>query len=204
MAKTGTFQAELRALETVLNTLEPLDDRQRGFVLQTAAARLQLDGPTLGQGSDESARHVPAKPATSPDEHTPKEFLATKQPTTDVERVACLAYYLTHRRDQKLFKTRDISALNTEAAQPKFSNAAYAVKNATSQNNYLAAGGKGQKQITHLGEQVVEALPDRDAVRAAIDAAPKKRRKASRKKTATKKRSARKTADRKVSRKKTI
>src|SRR5689334_20180124 len=29
---------------------------------------------------------------------SPKEFMAEKAPATDVERVACLAYYLTHYR----------------------------------------------------------------------------------------------------------
>jgi len=53
-----------------------------------------------------------------------------KQPRTDVERVACLAYYLTHYRNTPYFKTLDLGKLNTEAAQPKFSNAAYASNNA--------------------------------------------------------------------------
>src|SRR5579863_777343 len=57
---------------------------------------------------------------------SPKEFLRQKQPRTDVERVACLAYYLTHYRDTPYFKTLDISQLNTEAAQIKFANAAKA------------------------------------------------------------------------------
>lgn len=55
----------------------------------------------------------------------PKEFMVQKRPRTDIERVACLGFYLTHYRDTPHFKTLDISKLNTEAAQPKFTNAAW-------------------------------------------------------------------------------
>jgi len=46
---------------------------------------------------------------------SPKDFLLEKQPRTDVERIACLAYYLTHYRATPHFKTIDLSILNTEA-----------------------------------------------------------------------------------------
>ena len=95
---------------------------------------------------------------------SPKEFMLEKQPRTDVERVACLAYYLTHYKATPHFKTLDISKMNTEAAQPKFSNAAKAVDNATKMG-YLVPATKGNKQISAAGEQFVQALPDRDAAK---------------------------------------
>lgn len=108
---------------------------------------------------------------------SPKDFLWQKQPRTDVERVACLAYYLTHYRDTPHFKTLDISQLNTEAAQTKFANAAKAVNNASSYG-YLAATTKGNKQLTAAGELFVEALPDRDSARQAMAGGrPRRRRK---------------------------
>ncbi len=90
-----------------------------------------------------------------------------KQPQTDVERVACLAYYLTHYRDTPHFKTLDLGKLNTEAAQPKFSNSTYASNNALKMG-YLAPATKGQRQLSAAGEQFVTALPDRDAARSAM------------------------------------
>ncbi|MBN8586097.1 MAG: hypothetical protein J0M37_13485 [Ignavibacteria bacterium] len=90
----------------------------------------------------------------------PKQFILEKNPSTDVERVACLAYYLTHYRNQPHFKTLDISMLNTEAAQRKFSNAAISVDNATSRG-YLVPVGKGMKQLSAIGELYVQALPDK-------------------------------------------
>lgn len=97
-------------------------------------------------------------------EVSPKDFLFQKQPRTDVERVACLAFYLTHFRGQRQFKTVDISALNTEAAHTKFSNTAFSVANA-SNAGLLVPAGKGFKQLSALGERYVEALPDRDAAK---------------------------------------
>ncbi len=88
-----------------------------------------------------------------------------KQPRTDVEKVACLAYYLTHYREMPHFKTLDISKLNTEAAQTKFSNPTVAVENAV-KTNYLVPATKGNKQLSALGEQFVQALPDREKARA--------------------------------------
>ncbi len=98
-----------------------------------------------------------------------------KQPKTDVERATCLAYYLTHYRDTPYFKTLDISKLNTEAAQVKFSNAAVAVDNAT-KSRYLVAATKGNKQLSSLGEQFVLALPDRDKVKEVMNHIRPKRR----------------------------
>jgi len=98
---------------------------------------------------------------------TPKEFLLQKKPKTDVERIACLAYYLTHYRSAPHFKTAELAALNTEAAQPRFSNAAYAVSNATN-CGYLVPATKGSKQISAQGEQFVLALPDRVAAKSAM------------------------------------
>ena len=106
-----------------------------------------------------------------------KEFMLQKKPVTDIEKIACLAYYLTHYRDTPHFKTLDLSKLNTEAAQIKFSNAATAVDNATS-SHLLVASGKGAKQISAIGELYVEQLPDRDAAKAAIaHAKPRKKHK---------------------------
>ena len=101
---------------------------------------------------------------SSSGEPTPKEFMLQKRPKTNVERVACLAYYLTHYRDISYFKTIDINKLNTEAAQTKLSNPSYAVRDAV-RAGYLADVTKGMKQLSAPGEQYVEALPDRDAAK---------------------------------------
>jgi hypothetical protein len=62
------------------------------------------------------------------------------------------------------FKTLDISALNTEAAQPKFSNTAYSTNNAV-KLGYIVPSTKGHRQLSALGERFVQALPDRSAAK---------------------------------------
>lgn len=84
-----------------------------------------------------------------------------------MERITCLAYYLTHYRETPHFKTLDLSKLNTEAAQLKFSNAAFASDNAV-RAGLLVPAGKGAKQISALGELYVQALPDRAAAKDAV------------------------------------
>lgn len=103
------------------------------------------------------------------DTSTPKAFMAAKRPKTDVERVACLAYFLTHNRDTSKFKTKALTDLNVEAAGDKFSNISATARNAAaSSNGFLSSAGAGNKQITARGEAMVEALPDRDKVTAAL------------------------------------
>src|SRR5439155_22923856 len=101
-------------------------------------------------------------------EMTPKQFILEKQPKNDIERVACLAYYLTHYRNMPEFKALDISQINTEAAQPKFSNAAVPVDNAR-QRGFLVVASAGRKQLGAIGEQFVQALPDREAAKKVLE-----------------------------------
>jgi len=120
-----------------------------------AAAPSPISGP--GQGTEDA----------SGASLNPKAFMAQKKPTSEIERITCLAYYLTHYRNTKAFKTRDLTKLNTEAAQPSFSNAAVFTRNADTAG-YLSKAGGGTKQITYLGETVVKALPNREDVKSAI------------------------------------
>jgi hypothetical protein len=133
-----------------------------------------------GGGSDSLHNRPQAGSAASGAQLTPKQFIAQKRPGNNYERVACLGYYLTHYRDTPHFKTSDITKLNTESAH-NFSNPAVFVMHATGRYNYLAAAGGGKKQITSLGEALVEALPDRAKVAEAL-AEHKPRKMAKRKK----------------------
>jgi hypothetical protein len=181
MAKEGARAVE--ALNAINRILSPLDDQSRQRVIDsviTFFAHGQLARAESSPPSVVGRSFLPARPQFSDEQKpSPKEFLFHKQPKTDVERMACLAYYLTHFRDTPHFKTLDLAKLNTEAAQTKFSNAAYAANNATT-SGYLAPAPKGHRQITAAGEQFVVALPDREAAKQAIMTA--RRRKNARKK----------------------
>ena len=165
-------RTDLAALGAVLDALEPLTEHEREWILRTAASRLGVPAmssspstaPT-GGSSVGTASVLLGHQQGATTGQTPKRFLAEKQPANDVQKVACLAYFLTHHRQQQHFKTLDLTQLNTEAAGARIGNPAQAVANATTVSGYLAASGGGKKQITAMGERIVEALPDREAVR---------------------------------------
>jgi len=111
---------------------------------------------------------IPETTITTKQVIDPKAFMATKRPISDVERITCLAYYLSQYRNISQYKTRELTDLNVESSQPRFSNATVAARNAV-QQQYLSLAGKGKKQITTKGEAVVNALPDREKVKRALE-----------------------------------
>ena len=191
---------DVEILSLVLPAFKKLDDEQRVRLLQTIATffgiKIQISGSPKPVDTSLDFSLFPSyrsevkfrnEPAQSPGRNleskfseersiSPKEFMLQKQPKTDVERVACLAFYLTHYRDTRYFKTLDLSGLNTEAAQLKFSNAAKAVDNAT-RLGYLVPASRSNKQLSAQGEQFVLALPDRDAARKSMAAHRRRPRK---------------------------
>lgn len=173
---------DVTILAQVISALKPLESSERTRLLQTVAAffgesaQSASELATPGRVTEHATAAHHRAPSLSKERlESPKTFVMQKSPRTDVERVAVLGYFLVHHRDTPFFKTVDISRLNTEAAQPKFSNAALAVANAV-KTGYLAAGGKGQKQVSGAGERFVEALPDREAAKAAMDSARVRRK----------------------------
>jgi hypothetical protein len=167
-------QEERRVLHTVLDGLSGLDHDTRLRIIRTVMTFFGLqDAETRAS----TPRSLPAPTASSGnstmsftdrDELSAKQFLVEKAPRTDIERVVCLGFYLTHYRSTPHFRTLDISKLNTEAAQPKFSNPAYAVDNAQ-KRGLLVQANKGLKQVSAIGEQFVQALPDRDRAKEVLD-----------------------------------
>lgn len=168
---------EIKILGEVLALLNELDAPARERLLHTASAYFDISRRS-DRATSPPARGDMGSAATSFSEDrsiSVKDFVMQKQPRTDVERVACLAFYLTHYRDARFFKTLDISKLNTDAAQVKFANAAYAVANAE-KAGLLAPAQRGQKQLSAVGEQFVLALPDRDVAKGALANLRKRRR----------------------------
>lgn len=161
---------EFESLKRIVDCLRPLDDDAKVHLLKSAITFLRLD-MRMGESRSITETVAPAMGQTAPvssfsvrTEMSPKQFLNEKKPANDIERVACLAYYLTHFRNTPEFKTLDISKINTEAAQPKFSNPSVPMDHAT-RRGYLVATSGWSKQLGAIGEQFVQALPDRDAAR---------------------------------------
>lgn len=160
------------AFQELAKAVLPLEQelRQRAFAMLGAflgVTTLNADVVAGSAPQPTGQRSPPRVQIASREPPSPKDFLFQKQPNTDVERVACIAYYLTHYRGTKHFKTLDISKLNTEAAQRKFANPASTVNNAT-QAGFLAPVSSGMKQLAAEGERFVDELPDRAAAKAAF------------------------------------
>lgn len=161
---------EAAVLQRLIADLSPLSDDARQRLINTICTFLGLSGPSMtGVASSGSPRRHTTERTSSfqfSEDEPPavKQFMHDKAPQTDVERVACLAYYLSRYRSTPHIKTKDITALNTESAHRPFSNTALAVDNAT-KTGYLVPSIKGSKQVSAYGERFVEALPDREAAK---------------------------------------
>ena len=171
------------AVQKLIGVMLEFDEETRARMLKTVITFFGLE---KSLSFETTARQLPSSKGGVPafadrEELSPKDFLFQKKPQTDVHRVACLAYYLTHYRNIAHFKTTDISKLNTEAAQIKFSNASNAVNNAT-QGGFLVAAPRGTKQLSAPGEKFVDQLPDYPAARKVMSELNPRRRK----KTSTK------------------
>lgn len=172
--------ADLQVLTEVLTALRKLDHEGQERMIQTICTFLNLAPgsqlPKAPSQSSSSPSHTFSRAGSFSEDRSmsAKDFMSDKQPRTDVEKVVCLAFYLTHYASTPHFQTVDISKLNTDAAQIKFSNAAFSVNNAV-QSGYLAPAPQGKKQISAAGERFVQALPDRDAAKKAMSNARPRR-----------------------------
>jgi hypothetical protein len=153
-AKTESLGAsldEFEALQTVIAALRARDMESRKRILESAATFLDINLSPRAVSASSQALHTGTysagtRPQFSEDTSmSPKDFLNEKSPKTDVERIACLAYYLTHYKSTP-------------------HNTAYSANNAVKMG-YLVPASKGQRQLSAMGERFVRALPDRTAAK---------------------------------------
>ena len=180
------------ALQRMITELLAFSNEDRRMLIETLMTFFGLGVPTNGPTTDAKATLQPSLSggrafqfSEEHDKPSPKSFMLDKSPKTDVERVACLAYYLARYRGIPHFATKDITAINIESAQRRFSNTADAVENATKMG-YVVPSVKGSKQLSATGEQFVEALPDRDMAKEILDRARHRRGRRQAKKNNTK------------------
>lgn len=148
---------EATALTSLVSALAPLDQSARIRLLRTISTFFELTGADVypesavvqrATSAVDAERRGAAQPSFSEDRSlSAKAFMIEKRPQQDTERIACLAYYLTHYRDQPTFKTLDLSKLNTEAAQIKLSNPTRAVDSAAAAHFLIPAGEIGRAHV---------------------------------------------------------
>jgi hypothetical protein len=183
--------SEPRAMETVWKALEPLDPsaRQRvvtwllgvlGMPVELAGTSQEAPAPVQSLNGDEPSSQVtlPVPSTVIPADLSPKAFISQKNPQSIVERITCLAFYLTHYRGTPHFNGGDIEKVNTQAAGSTI-NTTRDLDNA-SRAGYLAPAENRKRQISIKGEELVNALPDREAVKAFMAKyGPQRKRRAS-------------------------
>src|ERR1035437_2887353 len=138
--KVDTLGKELAAVQAICEALVDLDDAGRGFVLKTVSMRLGISLALAApqQVPDGSKKNISSPVETgldprssrTPGSQTEREFFREKQPISQVHRVACLAFYLTHFKGQPQFKTKDLTKVNSDGGQPQMSNASVSIANA--------------------------------------------------------------------------
>jgi hypothetical protein len=166
------------ALVAVIAALEHLNDADRHWVLQSAASKFALTVQVAAggaHGGPAGTNTLTVTPlvgtATSADvqaaitKKDARAFIRSKKPTTDVQRVACLGYYVAQTTGQQGFTSKSISTAHTDSGGSSI-NMPRALDNATRGAKYLSNRGPHEKQLTTLGEDVVNALPDQEAVKA--------------------------------------
>jgi hypothetical protein len=168
--------------------LEKLDDDQRQlalrFVADALGIRLKAEQPSEDDlvdddGNDEGEADGGSHRRDRDTHVSPQKFIDEKSPESKMEEVACLAFYLTRYRDQRKWKPADIESLNEEAGGHAFEMVSRDVSNAKQAGVVTPSGGLWQ--ITRVGEKLVDALPDRDKVKAVRKSARKPAKRSARK-----------------------
>ena len=163
------------ALVAVIAALEPLNDTDRHWVIQSAASKFTLTVQTAAGGAQSGAATpsittAPAAGAAPTDvqaaitKKDSRAFIRIKKPVTDVQRVACIGYYLVQTSGQQGFTSKALATAHTDSGGSKI-NMPRALDNATRRAKYLSNRGPREKQLTTLGEDVVNALPDQATVK---------------------------------------
>lgn len=180
-----------QALMTIINALEPLDESEKQWVINSASSRWGLQAQTQtpllnvtsatnnGVASNNlQSNHISESAEAAISRNDVRTFMRLKRPIYDTQRVACLGYFHMRTTGQQGFSSKDIGKLHTDSGGTAI-NMTRALDNATRRARYLSNRGPREKQLTTLGEDIVQALPDQQAVTNAEEQArhPHKRRK---------------------------
>ena len=161
--KSGSkLSAKLKAIETIVKELQKLEEGDRSDVISFALKQVGL------------APHTPSPEGGATGEDTTSglnlsmaDFVKSKRPQNEYQRVAVIAYYREHKQDKNEFKNAEMSQANTtEARQPKISNITDVVTKARDRYKFLTKGtGKATHQLSTHGSDVVDALPNHEKVK---------------------------------------
>lgn len=183
--------SEIDALKKIDEALEQLTPEEKQRIFNFLASKHSLTFNTVSKGGGGSAvgNGVVANASGNGQENITdiKQFLAAKKPHGFYEQVTCVGYFLEKTQGVENFNTKDITVANTAARATKIPNPSLYVNHCQNTYGYFSNVGSGKKAMTTRGEALVEALPDRDAVKTALENNPFKKKSGGKKKKAEKK-----------------
>jgi hypothetical protein len=165
----STKKNEIEALAEIDGLLEHLKDeeRQRIFDYITSKYKLVINNQSSsGPGSQTSQNNIGSKSNTVVGDI--KSFIIAKKPDSTYERITCLVYYLEKVDKMDGVKNTDIVSAVKNARLSPLSNSTVFINHAVSRYKFLTPLGGGKKGLSARGEALVDALPSRENVAAAL------------------------------------
>jgi len=154
---------ELKAIETITNTLRSLDTTAQQRVLQYAMQHLGLKVEQPGPSPPLSPADRGAQ-VGQPNQHLQQQLVdirtlrEQKRPSSDMEMAAIVAYYLSelapqeHRKDT--IGTKDIKTYFKQAGHPLPGGPQFTLPNAKSAG-YFESAGHGKYKLNPVGYNLV-------------------------------------------------
>ncbi|XOB42409.1 MAG: hypothetical protein ACKKMP_03560 [Candidatus Nealsonbacteria bacterium] len=168
---------KLKAIENIVKELNKFSEEERIDIIDFALKQLGIRQLSLSpKGISPEKEEVP------PVSKSIDKFVAEKNPKDQYQRVAVLAYYLKHSEKVNEFKNKEIDLANRRARQAKIGNPADVIGKAETRYGFLTKGVKTGRQLSTLGEKIVDALPDHEKVKAIIKSSKKPRKRAKKRK----------------------
>lgn len=165
----GEFGAEVGAIKTVLEALDPLDAEARARVLEYVVKRLQVALPSSHHKAHSATPHTPPPTVeVAPSVETGsgsvvhlKHFKEEKKPRSANEMAALVAYYLANMAQDRraTINTKDIETQFKIAEFPLPEQVKMTLPNAKAAGYFDAAGG-GEYRLNAVGHNlVVHSMP---------------------------------------------
>ena len=163
--------SDLKALETILKALEPLPEAERERVLRWASEKLGVQNVAVTRPSG-APKKTPAIEVAF-EKHpggfqNVGEFLAAASPTSDADRVLCVAAYL-----QDFSESPDFTTLTGKQINDELKNLGHGVKNITDSINTLKARKPQHMIQTKKAGKAKQAWKEYRVTRAGVEYAYK-------------------------------
>lgn len=158
---------EIRAIKEIIAAFDLVPKDRKAAVMNYIVQRVGgVDSPVSSQASQQVfTQNIPSNSPQIQSNETLVNFVARKKPFKRHLTVATLAYFMQKRENILEFRPKDIQEASRKARTPKIGGYREAVINAE-KLKLLTKGVNDSRcrQLTPFGEEVVEALPDKDKI----------------------------------------